>query len=114
MSTIPIAPSTQLITPLRVKNASATLLVPQRATVKCSYRSSIATISQTTGWVDHTHEVIADAEELLASAVDMETGMRGYLLAGKFDSGTAFLGVLIRPSQGIGPFPTGTATIVAE
>jgi len=44
---------------------------------------SIKTIGETTGWVDHTHEVIAEAEGLLASAVDMETGMRGYLLAGK-------------------------------
>ena len=34
-------------------------------------------------WVNHTHEVIASANAILASAVDMETGMRGYLLAGK-------------------------------
>ncbi len=34
-------------------------------------------------WVEHTHKVIATANKLLASAVDMETGMRGYLLAGK-------------------------------
>ncbi len=44
---------------------------------------SIETITETTTRVDHTHEVIADARALLASAVDMETGMRGYLLAGK-------------------------------
>ena len=44
---------------------------------------SIKTIAETTHWVDHTHEVIAEAEGLLASAVDMETGMRGYLLAGQ-------------------------------
>ncbi|MCP4688130.1 MAG: chemotaxis protein [Desulfobacterales bacterium] len=34
-------------------------------------------------WVEHTHGVIAAANEILAAAVDMETGMRGYLLAGK-------------------------------
>lgn len=34
-------------------------------------------------WVDHTNKVIAQANEILAAAVDMETGMRGYLLAGK-------------------------------
>ena len=40
-------------------------------------------ITDTTGWVEHTHAVIAEANEILASAVDMETGSRGYLLAGK-------------------------------
>ncbi|MBF0368883.1 MAG: CHASE3 domain-containing protein [Magnetococcales bacterium] len=35
------------------------------------------------GWVAHTNKVIAQANDILASAVDMETGMRGYLLAGK-------------------------------
>lgn len=34
-------------------------------------------------WVDHTNQVIGDARGITASAVDMETGMRGYLLAGK-------------------------------
>jgi len=34
-------------------------------------------------WVDHTHKVLAKADAVLAAAVDMETGMRGYLLAGK-------------------------------
>ena len=34
-------------------------------------------------WVEHTHEVIAKAEAILAHAVDMETGMRGFLLAGE-------------------------------
>ena len=40
-------------------------------------------VQDTTGWVDHTHEVLAAAARLLADAVDMETGMRGYLLAGE-------------------------------
>ncbi len=35
--------------------------------------------------VDHTHIVISEANEILASAVNMETGMRGYLLSGKDD-----------------------------
>ncbi|MCG8551846.1 MAG: CHASE3 domain-containing protein [Desulfobacterales bacterium] len=34
-------------------------------------------------WVEHTYKVIMGANEILAAAVDMETGMRGYLLAGK-------------------------------
>lgn len=33
--------------------------------------------------VDHTHVVIEHAMDILGAAVDMETGMRGYLLAGK-------------------------------
>ncbi len=34
-------------------------------------------------WVEHTYDVLAVAEKTIGSAVDMETGMRGYLLAGK-------------------------------
>ena len=44
---------------------------------------SISRISHTTMWVNHTHEVLAKATSILSSAVNMETGMRGYLLAGK-------------------------------
>ena len=40
-------------------------------------------ITDNTGWVEHTYKVIATTNDILASAVDMETGMRGYLLAGK-------------------------------
>ncbi len=38
---------------------------------------------QSNYWVDHTHTVIAIADSIVAAGVDMETGMRGYLLAGK-------------------------------
>lgn len=34
-------------------------------------------------WVNHTHEVLEKAADIEGAAVDMETGMRGYLLAGK-------------------------------
>jgi len=40
-------------------------------------------ITDTNNWVSHTKEVIATAHDMLSGAVDMETGMRGYLLAGK-------------------------------
>ncbi|MFT4902093.1 MAG: methyl-accepting chemotaxis protein [Lentimonas sp.] len=43
----------------------------------------IVELRESTEWVNHTYEVITDAQTVLASAVDMETGMRGYLLAGK-------------------------------
>ena len=42
-----------------------------------------ATAKKNVGWVSHTYKVIAKANDILAAAVDMETGMRGYLLAGK-------------------------------
>jgi methyl-accepting chemotaxis protein len=43
------------------------------------------TFKETLGWVTHTYDVIDTAKTILAAAVDMETGMRGYLLAGKED-----------------------------
>ncbi len=43
----------------------------------------INTITKTNQWVDHTRVVLAKAADIIGSAVDMETGMRGYLLAGK-------------------------------
>lgn len=46
---------------------------------------SIDSIRQTNEWVEHTHDVLSEASGIVASAVDMETGMRGYLLAGKED-----------------------------
>ena len=44
---------------------------------------AIKVVNDTTKWVTHTYEVIAEATAILAAAVDMETGMRGFLLAGK-------------------------------
>jgi diguanylate cyclase (GGDEF)-like protein len=44
---------------------------------------SISRIVEANKWVQHTHKVIAAANGIVASAVDMETGMRGYLLAGQ-------------------------------
>lgn len=40
-------------------------------------------IDRTSAWVDHTHKVLSKADRVLAHAVDMETGMRGFLLAGQ-------------------------------
>ena len=44
---------------------------------------NINSIVTTSGWVDHTRKVLASAAGIVGSAVDMETGMRGYLLAGE-------------------------------
>ena len=46
---------------------------------------SIGSLLNSNHWVDHTHDVIAKAKSIEAAAVDMETGMRGFLLAGKED-----------------------------
>ena len=48
---------------------------------------NISSITQTSKWVDDlvalsAPEVLAMAGGIIGSAVDMETGMRGYLLAG--------------------------------
>lgn len=40
-------------------------------------------MKQTQGWVDQTQRVLADATGIVAAAAEMETGMRGYLLAGE-------------------------------
>ncbi len=45
--------------------------------------NSISALLGSNEAVDHTHNVIQKAMQIEASAVDMETGMRGYLLAGK-------------------------------
>ncbi len=47
--------------------------------------NNIKELKKLTAWVDHTYQVIATAQAIVASAVDMETGMRGFLLAGQDD-----------------------------
>lgn len=44
---------------------------------------SIGLLLRNNHWVDHTQVVIAEAKNIEAAAVDMETGMHGFLLAGK-------------------------------
>ena len=47
--------------------------------------SRIDAMQETNKWVDHTHVVNEKADHIIANAMDMETGMRGFLLAGKDD-----------------------------
>ncbi|MCP4993966.1 MAG: hypothetical protein GY934_09305, partial [Gammaproteobacteria bacterium] len=66
----------------------STLLKKRRAEFEAAQKSvtdDSKLVSKTVGWVEHTHEVLAHAALILAHAVDMETGMRGYLLAGEED-----------------------------
>ena len=61
------------------------LLTKRRAdfkTAQDNVATDFTTVVKTIGWVGHTHKVLAAAQRLLAHGVDMETGMRGYLLAG--------------------------------
>ena len=44
--------------------------------------NSIKSLIETTGWVDHTHEVIAVGKSVSGSMVDMETGLRGFMVTG--------------------------------
>ncbi len=66
----------------------STLLRKRRAEFKAAEKAvseNFGLVQKTVGWVNHTHEVIASATQLLSFAVDMETGMRGYLLSGEED-----------------------------
>ena len=44
---------------------------------------SISSIIDASRWVNHTYEVIRKAESVQAVMVDMETGQRGFLIAGE-------------------------------
>ena len=44
---------------------------------------SVTSLVQSAKWVNHTHEVIRTGETVGALMVDMETGERGFLIAGK-------------------------------
>lgn len=43
----------------------------------------INSLTESNEWVDHTHNVMAEASAIESLGVDMQTGMRGYLLAGE-------------------------------
>lgn len=63
------------------KSREEVLLVEREAKAKAS--NSVAELRQLMAWVTHTYKVLFKAEEILASAIDLETGMRGFLLAGR-------------------------------
>ncbi|MFK8078303.1 MAG: methyl-accepting chemotaxis protein [Granulosicoccus sp.] len=43
---------------------------------------SVSKLVKASHWVDHTHVAVKYGDTLISSMVDMETGLRGYLLAG--------------------------------
>jgi len=44
--------------------------------------NGIGTLTQTAGWVEHTQDVISKSNQIMALAIDMETGERGFLITG--------------------------------
>ncbi len=44
---------------------------------------SVSSLIQISKWVEHTYSVIGNGDELVAEMVNMETGMRGFLVGGK-------------------------------
>lgn len=63
---------------------------------------SISSIGEATRWVNHTYEVIRNAESVSAAMIDMETGQRGFMITGEdeylepFNSGKTKFGNLIK------------------
>ncbi|MET0170819.1 MAG: methyl-accepting chemotaxis protein [Agrobacterium vaccinii] len=45
--------------------------------------TSISSMVQSNGWVDHTNQVLQKTDAITAAAVDMETGMRGFIITGQ-------------------------------
>ncbi|MCE2593672.1 methyl-accepting chemotaxis protein [Motilimonas cestriensis] len=62
---------------------------------------SISSISDASRWVNHTYDVIRNADSVNAAMVDMETGQRGFMITGKdeylepYNSGKARFNELI-------------------
>jgi methyl-accepting chemotaxis protein len=47
--------------------------------------TSISSMVESNGWVEHTNQVLRKSDNITAAAVDMETGMRGFIITGKQD-----------------------------
>ena len=52
------------------------------ASVSTVFYNSIHSIEDSSKWVNHTYEVIRIADGVNAAMVDMETGLRGFLITG--------------------------------
>lgn len=50
--------------------------------IAISLKSITGKIDNAASWIEHTHSVITQANSLIKSVVDMETGLRGFLLTG--------------------------------
>ena len=70
--------------PLKIKILLFNAIISLLLLIACgvSYYG-ISKLNHANFWVDHTHKVVRKAERILAAAIDMETGKRGFMLAGK-------------------------------
>ncbi len=66
----------------RVQAGFAVLLTCLIAMAAVSY-PALEQLRRDTGWVEHTHQVIATLRLLISSATDAETGERGYIITDK-------------------------------
>jgi len=73
------------------------LMKTRQAKAKTS--TDIDELRELTDWVEHTYIVIAQAQAIVGAAVDMETGMRGFLLAGKDEFLEPYAGGKVRFNQ---------------
>ncbi|KIC11733.1 chemotaxis protein [Leisingera sp. ANG-M1] len=91
----------------------AKLIVERQAAAKAAEAAiadALATMNDTQNWTIHTYKVIATANDIIAAAVDMETGMRGYLLAGQ----EAFLEPYTAGGARFGELVTGLSKTVSD
>ncbi|WP_141753211.1 CHASE3 domain-containing protein, partial [Duganella sp. HH101] len=70
----------------------------------------LAYLINTMNWVEHSERVIGSANEITKQMVDMETGMRGYLLAGE----NAFLEPYVLSKPKVGAGIASLMTLVAD
>jgi len=63
--------------------ASYTVILTLLVAISITVILSLNSLYHNIHWVNHTHKVLGKASDLVSAATDMETGMRGYLLAGK-------------------------------
>lgn len=80
---------------------SYTLILSLMVIVTIVVVASTKSLINNFSWVDHTHKVLDVASQIESAAVDMETGMRGFVIAGRdeflepYDSGKSRLFELI-------------------
>jgi methyl-accepting chemotaxis protein len=87
----------------------ATVIVTFVATAAVSLRSA-GRLAEADGWNTHTYKVMAAADDMLKAMVNMETGARGFLLAGN----DGFLGPWDAGLKSFGQAWTEAKTLTAD
>ena len=68
----------------KLLTAFTVLIVISVVVSTLNYRT-LSFIQTSNGWTDHTYKVLAEVDGIMASMVDQETGLRGFLLSGNPD-----------------------------